>query len=73
MIGVYMTGGVLSTAHMVGFISLLGIVTRNGIMLIDHYKHLYEVDKLPRGKDLIIKGSLERAVPVSMTALAAIL
>lgn len=73
MIGVFATGGVLSTAHMVWFISLMGIVVRNGIMLIDHYKHLHDVDKMPRWKELLIKWSLERAVPVAMTALAAVL
>ena len=44
----------------------MGIVSRNGIMLIDHYKHLCD-------RETIIQGSLERIVPVSMTALSAIL
>ena len=72
MIGVWLTGGVLSTAHLVGFISLMGIVARNGIMLIDHYKHLAKEYGYIDEK-IIIQGSLERAVPVAMTAISAIL
>jgi CzcA family heavy metal efflux pump len=70
---VWLTGGVISTAHLVGFIALMGIVSRNGIMLIDHYKHLCLEEWLPFDKNTILKGSLERIVPVSMTALSAIL
>ncbi len=73
MIGVWLTGGVMSTAHLVWFIALMGIVSRNGIMLIDHYKHLCLEEWLPFDKNTILKGSLERIVPVSMTALAATL
>lgn len=72
MIGVWISGGVLSTAHMVGFISLMGIVARNGIMLIDHYKHLFREYGYIDEK-MIIRGSLERVVPVAMTAISAIL
>ena len=72
MIGVWLSGGVLSTAHMVGFISLMGIVARNGIMLIDNYRSLAkEAGHL--SEKIIIQGSLERIVPVMMTALSAIL
>jgi Cu/Ag efflux pump CusA len=39
ILGVWLSGWVISTAHLVGFIALMGIVSRNGIMLIDHYKH----------------------------------
>ncbi len=73
MIWVWLSWWVLSTAHLVWFIALMGIVGRNGIMLIDHYKHLYLVDWLPWNQQTIIKWSLERVVPVSMTALSAIL
>ncbi len=73
MIGVWLTGGVISTAHLVGFIALMGIVSRNGIMLIDHYKHLCLEEWLPFDKNTIMRWSLERIVPVSMTALAATL
>lgn len=73
MIGVWLTGGVISTAHLVGFIALMGIVSRNGIMLIDHYKHLCLEEWLPFDKNTILRWSLERIVPVSMTALAATL
>lgn len=50
----------------------MGIVARNGIMLIDHYKHLAQ-EHGHIDEELIIRGSLERVVPVAMTALSAIL
>lgn len=73
ILGIWITGGTISTAHLVWFIALMGIVSRNGIMLIDHYKHLCLEEGLPFDKNTIIQGSLERIVPVSMTALSAIL
>jgi Cu/Ag efflux pump CusA len=59
----------LSLAHWVGFITLIGIVSRNGIMMISHYQYLMEVDGMPFGKEMIIRGSLERLAPVMMTAM----
>lgn len=71
MLAVLVTGNVLSTAHFVGFIALIGIVSRNGIMLVSHYLHLMRVDKMEWSPELVIRGSLERVVPVLMTALTA--
>ena len=59
----------LTVAAMVGFISLIGIASRNGILLINHYLHLVRFEGQSWTKDMIVRAGQERLAPVLMTAL----
>jgi Cu/Ag efflux pump CusA len=65
------SGGILSLGSLVGFLTILGVAARNGIMLISHYQHLEEFEGEVFGPGLILRGARERIAPIMMTALTA--
>lgn len=62
-------GGVLSLGSLVGLLTILGIATRNGIMMISHFQHLEHEEGMPFGMELVLRGARERLAPIIMTAL----
>ena len=71
VLAIFFTSGIISIPSIIGFITLFGIATRNGILLISRYKHLQE-DGEPL-YDTVLHGSVDRLSPILMTALTAAL
>ncbi len=71
VLAAYFTSGVLSLGSLVGFLTILGVAARNGIMLISHYQHLEEFEGEEFGMQLVLRGAKERVSPIMMTALTA--
>lgn len=70
-VAIALTGGVMSIPSIIGFISLFGIATRNGMLLVDRYNELCKGELSLR--ETIVKGSLDRLNPILMTALSSAL
>ena len=70
VIAVLVTGGVLSLGSLVGFVTVLGIAARNGIMMVSHFRHLETDEGEAFGPGLVLRAAEERLGPILMTALA---
>ena len=69
LLAAYLSSGVLSLGSLVGLLTVLGIATRNGIMMISHFQHLEEEEGEAFGPELVLRGAKERIAPIMMTAL----
>ena len=71
LLSIWFTSGIISIPAIIGFISLFGIATRNGILLVSHYNHLRSEGMSLH--DSVVHGSLDRLNPILMTALTSAL
>ena len=62
-------GGELSLGSLIGFVTVLGITLRNSMMVIAHYEHLVEVERIAWGPELAVRGAADRLIPILMTSL----
>jgi CzcA family heavy metal efflux pump len=69
VLAAWLGDGIISLGSLVGFLTILGIAARNGIMLIEHYQHLERYEGETFGPKLVLRGALERISPIMMTAL----
>jgi Cu/Ag efflux pump CusA len=69
IVGAFLCGGVISLGSLIGFVTVLGVAARNGIMLMDHYRHLQNEEGMTFGPELVMRGAEERLAPILMTAL----
>ena len=69
VLSAFLSGGILTLGSLVGFITVLGIAARNGILLLSHYQHLQADEGMAFGPDLVLRGAMERLAPVLMTAI----
>jgi Cu/Ag efflux pump CusA len=64
----YIGDGIISLGSIVGFLTVLGISARNGILMINHFQHLEKFEGVPFGPALVLRGAQERLAPILMTA-----
>ncbi|HET6561057.1 MAG TPA: efflux RND transporter permease subunit [Marmoricola sp.] len=69
VLAAYLSDGVISLGSLVGFLTVFGIVARNGIMLISHCQHLEREEGQAFGPELVLRAASERLVPILMTVL----
>ncbi len=69
VLAAFLGDGVISLGSLVGIITVLGIAARNGILLIQHYRHIEQVEGEPFGLELVLRGAGERLSPILMTTL----